>query len=172
MPVEGSSLIVELDAAIRELTPRVLRYSLARTGEADLAEEIAQESLAALVRHWRASGPPESAEAFVFAIARRRAGRLLWRRRFWMPIDQLAGARDGRPDPEARAAARAERDRLRAALATLARRDREALLMVAVGDVTQAEAAASLGLTVSAIKMRLHRARARLAALLEDEERT
>jgi RNA polymerase sigma-70 factor (ECF subfamily) len=171
MPVPGSSQSVDLDATIRDLAPRLLRYGLARTGDPDLAEEIAQESLAALVRRWRGSGPPESVEAFTFAIARRRAGRLLWRRRFVVPLEALAAARDRAPDAEARAAARAEQARVRKALARIGRRDREVLLMVAVGEMPQAEAAAALGLTVSAVKMRLHRARLRLVALL-DEGRT
>jgi len=168
MPVAGSSLNVDLDATIRDLAPRLLRYALARTGDPDLAAEIGQDCLAALVRKWRGGGPPESAEAFVFAIARRRAGRAVWRRRFLAPLDHVAGIRDRAPDAEAQVTARVEHARMRRALARLGRADRDVLLMVAVGEVPQAEVAAALGLTVSAVKMRLHRARQRLAALMED----
>ncbi len=173
MPGEGSSQSVDLDAAIGDLAPRVLRYAVARLGDASLAEEIAQESLAALVRHWRAGGPPTSPEAFVFAVARRRIGRAAWRRRLWAPLDLVAGARDAQPTPEAQAISRAEENRVRAALARLPRRDREALLLVAVADLSMADAAAALGVSVPAVKMRVHRARGRLSALLENghEER-
>ena len=159
---------MDLDSVVRELAPRVLRYAVARTGDASLGEDVAQESLAALVRHWRRAGPPESAEAFVFSIARRRAARAAVRRRLWLPLDHVFGSHDGAPDPEAMSVARAEHDRVRAALGRLPRRDREALLLVAVGEMSSAEAATALGLSASALKMRVCRARRRLTAELED----
>lgn len=168
MTGRGSPVIVDLDGTLSELAPRVLRYLVARLGDASLAEEIAQESLTALVRCCRNGGAPESAEAFVFAVARRRMGRAVWRRRLWVPIEQAVGFRDRSPSPESRAVARSEEARMRAALATLTRRDREAILVVAAGELGMAEAASVLGVSVSAVKMRVHRARARLAALLED----
>ena len=158
---------VDLEEALAGLAPRVLRYVSARVGDTSLAEEIAQESLAALVRHWRGAGPPESADAFVFSIARRRAGRAVFRRRLWLPLEHANGARSESPSPETRAVARAEQARVRKALGSLSRRDREAILMVAVGGLTMADAAAALGVTASAVKMRVSRARARLAKLLE-----
>ena len=161
-------MIVDLDGTLSDLAPRVLRYLVARLGDASLAEEIAQESLTALVRCWRNGGAPESAEAFVFAVARRRLGRAVWRRRLWVPLEQAVGFRDGRPSPELRAVARSEEARVRSALAKLSRRDRDAVLLVAVGEMSMAEAADVLGVSLSAVKMRVHRARARLAALLEE----
>ena len=168
MPGRGSSTTVDLDEAVEALAPRLLRYAVARLGDRSLAEEVAQDSLTALVRRCRNGGSPESVEAFVFAIARRRVGRAIWRRRLWLPIEHAAGARDAGPTPED-AGHRPGRDarRIRAALARLSSRDREALLMVAVGELTMNDAAAALGLSVSAVKMRVHRARSRLTALLE-----
>ena len=168
MPGRGSSTTVDLDETVGALAPRVLRYAAARLGDRSLAEDVAQESLAALVRAWRNGGPPESVEAFVFAIARRRVGRLIWRRRLWLPLEHASNARDAGPTPEARAIARDDARRMRAALAHLSNRDREALLLVALGELTMVDAAAAMGLSVSAVKMRVHRARARLAALLGD----
>ena len=163
----GSSVIVDLERTIAELAPRVLRYAHARLGDPALAEDVAQESLAALVRACRNGGAPDSAEAFVFAIARRRAGRAAWRKRLWAPIESAADARDDAPSPEVRAAARLEAGRVRAALARLSPGDREAILVVAVGGLSMADAATALGLSIPAVKMRLLRARARLTVLLE-----
>ena len=167
MSGQGSSVIVDLERTIDELAPRVLRYANARLADPALAEDVAQESLAALVRACRNGGAPDSAEAFVFAIARRRAGRAAWRRRLWAPLELASGARSRAPSPETQAIARDESDRVRHALARLPSRDREAILLVAVGGVATADAAAALGLSISAVKMRVSRARARLAALLE-----
>ncbi len=56
---------VDLDGVIAELAPRVLRYVTARVGDSSLAEEIAQESLASLVRCCRNGSAPNLATACV-----------------------------------------------------------------------------------------------------------
>jgi len=160
-------MIVDLEGTIAELAPRVLRYAAARVRDASLAEDVAQESLAALVRRCRNGRPPDCPDAFVFAIARRRSGRAIWRRRFWRPIEDAFGTESPDQTPEAEAIARAEVRRVREALGKLSRRDREAILLVAAGGLSMADAASALGISVPAVKMRVSRARARLAALLE-----
>lgn len=152
------------------LAPRVLRYCLGRVGEAGAAEEVAQEALAALVRRWRRHGAPESPEAFVFAVARRRAFRAAVRRRLLVPLTALGEGGEGGPGVEERAVARDELARTLAALRRLPGRDREALLLAVAGELPTGEAARVLGISPSAFKMRLHRARRRLAELLEDRE--
>lgn len=162
-------MTVDLEDALRDLAPRLFRYALGRTGDAALAEDVAQECLTALVERWRRNGPPDSAEAFAFAIARRRAFRAVVRRRMWLPLEHLVGARDGGPDPEAGAMARDARGRVATAIRRLPARDREALLLVVAGELSTAEAAEALGISPSALKVRTFRARHRLAALMEDE---
>jgi len=66
---------VDLESTVASLMPRLLAYALARTGCRAMAEDVAQDALTVLVRRWRTSGPPESPDAYAFAIARRRAGR-------------------------------------------------------------------------------------------------
>jgi RNA polymerase sigma-70 factor (ECF subfamily) len=61
----------------------------------------------------------------------------------------------------------AELSRIAAALRRLPARDREALLLAAAGELGTAEAARVVGISSSAYKMRLHRARRRLHELLE-----
>ena len=163
---------VDLECALRELAPRLLRYLTARTGNCSLAEEVAQESLAALVRRWRTLGAPDSPEAFVFAVARRRAGRALVRRRLWLPIEALLGQRSGEPDPEVHLIERDGAARTLAALLRLPTREREALALMAFGELSGEAAARLLGLSPSAFKMRIHRARQRLKSLLEEENAT
>src|SRR5438874_9752056 len=64
---------VDLETAVAALAPRLVAYATGRTGCRSTAEDIAQDALVALVLRWRRFGPPESPDAFVFAIARRRA---------------------------------------------------------------------------------------------------
>lgn len=168
---------MELEATVAELAPRVLRYCLGRTGVPEVAEEVAQDALAALVGRWRRHGPPESPEAFVFAVARRRAFRVGVRRRLLLPLVALsdghgdvrptAAAPSLAPGAEERVAARGELSRTLAALRHLPARDRAALLLVAAGGLATAEAARVLGVSPGAFKMRVHRARKRLTELLE-----
>ncbi len=160
---------MDLENAIRELTPGLIRYCAARTGDGSLAEEIAQESLAALVHRWKKHGAPDAPQAFVFAVARRRAARAMLGRRLLLPLDFLLGSRDHTPDPEAAILNKSGCASIVRALEQLSACDREAILMVAVGSVKTTEAARVLGISESALKMRTLRARERLRALMEDE---
>jgi RNA polymerase sigma-70 factor (ECF subfamily) len=159
---------MDLTSEVEEIAPRLLRYCLGETGDRGLAEEAAQEALAALVERWRRQGPPESPAAFVFAIARRRAWRLKLRRRLFEPLHALFDGHSPLPGPEAEAAGRTELDRTLKALERLPGRDREALLLVAAGELALEEGARLLGISKSALKMRLHRARQRLQSLLKE----
>lgn len=163
---------MDLETLVRDLAPRLLAYCRSRSSLDDLAEEVAQDALTALVERVRHKRPVESPEAFVFTIARRRMARRHVRRRLWAPLESLLG----RPqeaaavdNPEIRTTQRLYLARVRAALEQISSRDREALLLVAVGEVDTATGATVLGIGRSAFKMRVHRARRRLAELLEDD---
>jgi len=163
-------MTVDLERVLRDLAPRLFRYAIGRTGDAGLAEDVAQDCLTALVQRWQRHGPPESAEAFVFAIARRRAFRAAVRRRMCLPIEHLVGARHNGPDPESAAIVRDARTRALAAIRKLPARDREVLLLVVAGGLSTAQAADTLGVSPSALKVRTFRARQRLAALMENHD--
>ena len=161
---------MDLDSTVRDLAPRLLGYCLLETGDASLAEDIAQDSLTALVQRWRRYGPPDSPAAFVFAIARRRSARAMVRRRLVRPLEEILGLGDGHPTPEEAAVMSSERARLVRALSRLRPADRRQLLLVTVWDQGMEDAARMLGISVSAAKMRTLRARQRLRALLEEED--
>jgi RNA polymerase sigma-70 factor (ECF subfamily) len=161
---------MDLETTVRELAPPLLRYCLGRTADSGLAEEAAQDALAALVARWRRHGPPECPAAFAFAVARRRAWRMTLRQRLASPLSALRDGFNGHsplPGPEERAASRLDLGRTLAALKRLPGRDREALLLVAAGGLALADGARLLGVSVPALKMRLHRARKRLQQILE-----
>ncbi|WP_239169815.1 RNA polymerase sigma factor [Actinoplanes xinjiangensis] len=67
-----------------------------------------------------------------------------------------------------RVAAEAARKRIVAALAGLPERDRDALLLVVWGELSHEETAAALGIPVGTVGSRLHRARRRIRAALDD----
>jgi len=150
---------VDLDAVATALAPRLIAYALARTGCRGAAEDIAQDALTALVRRWRHAGPPASPDAFAFAIARRRAGRLMAKRAVMAPIDALRNTAHNEPSVEQLYDDRRELGIVLSALRALSRADREALLLRAVGELSFEEIAAIVRTSTAAVKMRISRAR-------------
>lgn len=130
--------------------PRLVRSLTAYTGDAALAEELAQETLARAVRQWArvqgATNPGGYVHRMAFNLAnshfrRRRAEQRAYRR--WaahMPIDRdETGALD-------RAVV------VRRAVASLPRRQRAALVLRAVADLSVAETAAVMGCAEGTVK--------------------
>jgi RNA polymerase sigma-70 factor (ECF subfamily) len=159
---------VDLDAVIESLAPRLVAYALGRTGCPGLAEDIAQESLMALIQRWRQAGPPDSPEAYVFAIAKRRAGRANARRSLFAPLESVLGVASRTIGVDSAYEQRSELDHVLTAVRKLSRTDREVLLLSAAGELTSREIATVTGITAAAVKMRLHRGRQRLEVLLAE----
>ncbi len=157
---------MDLESELHRLAPRVLAYCTACAGHRQDAEEAAQDALAALVHRWRRHGPPDNADAFVFTVARRRLRRTALRRWF---RSSLTADHDGGSSPvgaDREAEARIELERTVRALAGLPAGERQALLLVAIAELPMVEAAEVLRISLSAMKMRVHRARKRLRSAL------
>ena len=101
-------------------------------------------------------------------MARRRLGRAFLRRRLFEPLEAIFQQRDTSPGPEERTLTRSRLARSLEKVAELPAREREALLLVAAGELDTASAAKVLGISKSALKMRVHRARKHLHEMLED----
>lgn len=160
---------MELEPTLAQLAPALLRLALGLTGDRAESEDLAQEALSALVRYWRKNGPPQSPAAFACTVVRRQALRRGLQMRRLQPLEGLPEGPGAAPLPDEAAEGRGELARALAALAALEPGDREALLMASVGGLTTAEGAAVLGLSPSAFKMRVHRARQRLVRLMESD---
>jgi RNA polymerase sigma-70 factor (ECF subfamily) len=150
---------------------------LARLGERQAVDEVMQEVALAAVTQRSPLSDPSRIGAWLHRLAvrqsllyRRKAGR----RRKW--VDRQAEVRDGAasaPDPLEWLVLDERRQLVREALAKLAPRDAEVLLLKYVEGLRYRELAARLGVGESAIEARLHRARARLReALAGSEENT
>ena len=100
--------MMTLEEVVEELAPRLLRYCRGSCDDAGMAEEAAQDGLAALVQRWRRHGPPESPEAFAFTVARRRLRRGIFRRRLLAPMELVMDRSDSAPNPEVTAGDRVE----------------------------------------------------------------
>lgn len=152
----------EFEDLYRRYAPDVLRFALYLCGDPAEAEDIASETF---VRVWtrRDDIRLPTVKAYLFTIARN-LHRQGWRSRSRRSsIDETLT--DATPGPHAQAEGRARLARILAALQELPEADRAAVLMRAQDGMTYEEIAAALGLSLAAVKVKVHRARLRLAAL-------
>jgi len=147
----------------------ILRYAGARLG-ADLAEDVTAETFLAA---FRARGGYDlsraNARPWLYGIAIRQIGKHRRAERRYLhamtrvhaeTVTETVTADFGDRVAD-RVTAEQLRPRLSAVLAGLTRQDRELLLLVAWTDLTYEESAQALGVSVSAVKSRLHRIRVR-----------
>jgi RNA polymerase sigma-70 factor (ECF subfamily) len=145
-------------------------------GEAEAAEDAAQETFLRVYQHLQRYDRKRPFATWMLSIAAHYCIDRLRRRKFTLfSMDQEDD--DGAtfelpdpdsPDPEFESVKREDRDRLHGLLKTLDATDRAAVVMRYWHDLSEAEIAESLHLTVSAVKSRLHRARRELAGLWQD----
>ena len=106
-----------------------------------------------------------STRTFAYRIAHNRALTYLARRR--VQGEELPEVVDRGPSPKTRAAGRQDVERLFAAIRALSVPQRQ-VLTLALEDLTHAEIAACLDISLSNVAVRLNRARAALRQLLEE----
>jgi RNA polymerase sigma-70 factor, ECF subfamily len=136
------------------------RFALYLSGDAALADDLVSE---AFVRAWTAWERVElpTVRAYLFTIVRNLFLHHVRDERRHAPLDPKA--LDGRPGPEERASDQRDLAVVLSALGALPEIDRAALLMRADEQVSYEEISAALGITVTAAKVKVHRARLKLA---------
>jgi RNA polymerase sigma factor (sigma-70 family) len=143
----------------------ILRYASARLGS-DLAEDVTAETfLGAFRARGRYDLSRQNARPWLYGIAIRQIGKHARAERRYRDALSKVQAESVAVDIGERVADRVAaeqlRPRLAAVLSALRSQDRELLLLVAWTDLSYEEAAQALGVSVSAVKSRLHRVRRR-----------
>jgi RNA polymerase sigma factor (sigma-70 family) len=141
----------------------ILRYAHARLGP-DLAEDVTAETFMDAFRHRdRYDTARSDARPWLYGIAVRQIGKHRRALSRQLKLLRSAPAEAAAEEFDVRAVERVTaeqlRPRLAAVLSGLPHQDRDLLLLVAWAGLSYDEAAAALGLTVSAVKSRLHRIR-------------
>ena len=151
--------MTDFQALYQKYAHDVFRFALYLTGNRADAEDIVSETF---VRAWTAPGEIrlDTVKAYLLVIARnchrqgiRRSGRQT-------ALD--ADFEDPRQAPQESAEQRAELSRVMEDLQRLPELDRAALLMSAVEEMSYEQIAAALGLSLGAVKTKIHRARLKL----------
>jgi RNA polymerase sigma factor (sigma-70 family) len=157
-------------AAVRALVarklPRLLALATRMLGDRMEAEDIAQE---AFVRIWKHAPRWREGEARFDTWLHRVALNLCYDRLRASrdePVDELPDSVDPGPLPDARLEAHARDANVRAALAALPARQREAIVLQYYQELSNLDAAAVMGITVEALESLLSRARRNLRASL------
>ena len=157
-------MTADLTALFEQYYGSLVRMLYRRTGDRDRAEDLAQETFARAV-----AAPPDNPRPWLFAVALnlvREDGRRSLRQGRRLELlrneDRVEEGPDTDYDRNERSAA------VRAALAMLNERDREALLLKAEG-FNYEEIASTLGLSKGAIGTTLARARRRLVEAYRSE---
>ncbi len=166
-----------LDELLGRYQPHILRFGMKMCGDAEDAEDVLQETLLAAARTLPGFRGASTLSTWLYTIARSFCIKKRRRSVFAPEVVSLdseatrAGAAPDRaPDPERSLAAKEMATALESAIAGLEPGYREVLLLRDVEGLSAAEAAEVTGLSVAAVKSRLHRARRevrdRLAPLL------
>ena len=152
------------DEVFRRSYPRVLGYCLRRAPE-PIAHDATAEVFAIAWRRRRDLPADDGAVAWLLAIARRVLANELrgQRRRSRLAVTISANAVDASADAPDSPVTRALDD--------LAPDDQEVLRLVYWDDLSHAEIAQVLGISVNAVAVRVHRARSRVKARLDEETR-
>ena len=150
-------MTADLTELFEQYYDSLVRMLYRRTGDRDRAEDLAQETFARAV-----AAPPNNPRPWLFAVALnlvREDGRRALRQGRRLELLRADDVPEDGPEWDFERNERS--DAVRAALATLNDRDREALLLKAEG-FNYDEIAATLGLSKGAIGTTLARARRRL----------
>jgi len=150
------------EAIFREHYGAVVRYAVRRVGR-DAADEVVSETF--LVAWRRLRDVPDNALPWLFGIARKVAANELRRRDRQLRLGERVSSHVATATGD-HAELVSEALRVRAAMDALSDRDREVLSLSTWERLDSQDAARALGCSVAAYKVRLHRARRRLAALL------
>jgi RNA polymerase sigma factor (sigma-70 family) len=152
---------LDFDALYRDARDDVFAYTATLLRDSAAAEDVtAQAFERAYKRRSRFDARRGSPRAWLFGIARNAALDEL-RRRKRVDTSELP-APTYEPGPDEAAELAAERDAVRAALSRLAARDREVIALKYHADLSNAEIAELLGVSVTNVGTLLHRAMTKL----------
>lgn len=153
----------DFDAFYAGAAPRVTRQLLLLTGDLAEAEDVTHEAFARAWLRWARVGRLDSPEAWVRTVARRLAVSR-WRK---LRTATTASQRHGSGGRDEHAPALGvEHVALVEALRRLPERQRVAVVLFHLADLTVEQVAAETGASVSAVKQQLSRGRRALAGLL------
>jgi RNA polymerase sigma-70 factor (ECF subfamily) len=157
-----------LEALLARMAPSIHRFGLRMCRNVHDAEDVLQDVLIEIAKHVDAFEGRSAFSSWVFALTRSACARRRRGLKHQAPVgdEQLPEEPDPAASPEVRAGGRELAAALARALDSLPEDYREAILLRDVEGLSAPEAAGAVGISVDALKSRLHRARAALRTAL------
>jgi len=154
--------VTDFSSLYKKYAPDVHRFALYLSSERGEADDITSETF---VRAWTSPEPIVMAtvKGYLFTIARNLFLQGLRKKSRHVALDD--DLRDPQPGPYRQAEQKQKLDSVMAELQTLPEASRSALLMRAVDGMAYEEIAQVLGISLAAVKVKIHRARLALAGL-------
>jgi len=154
--------MTDFSSLYKKYAQDVYRFALYLSGERGEAEDITSETF---VRAWTAPGPIEmvTVKGYLFTIARNLFLQGLRRKSRHVALNE--DLRDPQANPYRQAEQKEKLDSVLTELQKLPEESRSALLMRAVDGMAYEEIARALGISLAAVKVKIHRARIALAGI-------
>ncbi len=156
-----------LEELLASVAPAVRRFGVRMCKNPHDADDVLQDTLLTIATHLPEFEGRSSLSSWVFTITRSACARRRRGLKNRPPVDAPAERQDEASGPEALASQRELGAALSQALDALPEDQREVILLRDVEGLTATEAAEAIGITVDALKSRLHRARAAMRTTLE-----
>lgn len=158
--------VEDFDAYVRASGPRLARLAFLLTGDHDTAEDLLQTAYAKVLPRWRQVSTYEDPDAYVRRVMVNT--RTSWWRRHrgressWAQVPDTAGRGDVADDE-------AVLDEVLAALRSLPRRQQVAVVLRHYCDLSEAETAAVMGISVGGVKSTTSKGLTALRAVLRTD---
>src|SRR5262245_36182209 len=168
-PPSAAARRAEFEALYEHHSREVWALAYARWLDPDLAMDITQEAYLRLWKQWEGGEEIQNPRAWLLKVARNLAedyAKSAFRRNGTQPPELLNGVRSSQPLPVEELERREQFAQLRAVLEELAPADREILTLRYAFDLDANTIAEPMNVAVTAVHMRLSRARQRLAERL------
>jgi RNA polymerase sigma-70 factor (ECF subfamily) len=158
-----------LAALLSQVAPSVHRFGLRMCRSESDADDVLQDTLLSVATHLEGFEGRSAFSSWVFALARSACARRRRGLKNRPPVEHDASgdADELASSPEQDVEQQELSASLTKALSTLSEEHREVLVLRDMEGLTAPEAAAALGISVDALKSRLHRARAALRSALK-----
>ena len=164
-----------LEALLREVQPQLYRFSMKMCRHTEDAEDVLQDSMMTLARSFRDFRGASSLSTWLFTIARSFCLKKRRKSKFAPEqeesLEQLAPAEhllicSAMPDPHEQVESAEIKQQVHAGIQRIEPAYREILVLRHIEGLSAKEVAEIVGISVPAVKSRLHRARAELRDLL------
>jgi RNA polymerase sigma-70 factor, ECF subfamily len=161
---------VALESLLKAVQPQIYRFSVQMCRQTEDAEDVLQDSMMALARSVRDFRGASSFSTWLYTVTR---SFCIKKRRKRVnaplreePLHEQEGLASSAPSPQEQLESAEAWRQVKSAIETLEPKYREVLILRDVEGLRAAEVSEVVGITVSAVKSRLHRARADLRATL------